>query len=93
MEYIITNGTIVTQNSEREVIENGAVAIADADSTETELRVRNPDDRFTIGETVLSQSTGAFFVITDITPIWNTLSWVKMKFKMIMIMPALDITT
>lgn len=53
---------------------SGATATASTDSDSSSVTVTVPDDRFELGETVVGQTSGASFVITDIEPIWNSLS-------------------
>ena len=53
---------------------SGATAVAKSDSTASSLTIDVPDDRFELGEVVIGQTSNASFTITDIDPIWNTLS-------------------
>jgi len=53
---------------------SGATAVISGEPTSDSINVVVPDDRFEVGETVSATSSNASFVITDIEPIWNTLS-------------------
>jgi len=53
--------------------ESGATAVV-SEVSEDSITVVVPDDRFDIGETIVGQTSGASFSVTDIQPIWNTLS-------------------
>jgi len=51
--------------------ESGATAVVSEIGTNS-ITVVVPDDRFDIGETIIGQTSGAAFTVTDIQPIWNT---------------------
>jgi len=69
----VTNGPIVDSETLIGQI-SGATAVVSGEPTSDSVTVTVPDDKFEVGEIVVGATSGASFVITDIEPIWNTLS-------------------
>jgi len=69
----VTNGPLVDSETIVGQI-SGATAVVSGEPTADSVTVTVPDDKFELGETVVGSTSGASFVITDIEPIWNTLS-------------------
>jgi hypothetical protein len=72
----LINGPL--QDGERVIGQtSGATATISSEPGSFTINVVVPDDRFVLNETIIGQTSGANFVLTDIDPIWNVFGGVN----------------